>query len=59
MAPLTVKETAQLAIIFCFFWFVANWTVNASLAFTSVASATVLSSMSGTHFPKDALIATD
>ncbi|KAJ2920180.1 hypothetical protein MD484_g24, partial [Candolleomyces efflorescens] len=47
MSPLTVKETAQLAIIFCFFWFVANWTVNAALNFTSVASATVLSSMSG------------
>ncbi|KAJ2928962.1 hypothetical protein H1R20_g8261, partial [Candolleomyces eurysporus] len=45
--PLTVKETAQLAIVFCFLWFVANWTVNAALSFTSVASATVLSSMSG------------
>ncbi|KAF6766304.1 vacuolar membrane protein [Ephemerocybe angulata] len=47
LAPLTIKETAQLAIIFCFFWFIANWAVNASLNFTSVASTTVLSSMSG------------
>lgn len=47
LPPLTTKETARLALIFCFFWFVANWAVNASLDYTSVASATVLSSMSG------------
>ncbi|KAH9847389.1 hypothetical protein C2E23DRAFT_520200 [Lenzites betulinus] len=45
--PLTTRETAQLAAVFCFLWFIANWTVNASLDFTSVASATILSSMSG------------
>lgn len=45
--PLTVSETAKLASIFCVFWFAANWTVNASLGFTSVASTTILSSMSG------------
>ncbi|CAE6471564.1 unnamed protein product [Rhizoctonia solani] len=45
--PLTVSETAKLASIFCVFWFAANWTVNASLSFTSVASTTILSSMSG------------
>ncbi|KAI0639732.1 hypothetical protein C8Q77DRAFT_1082614 [Trametes polyzona] len=45
--PLTTKETAQLAAVFCFLWFIANWTVNASLDYTSVASATILSSMSG------------
>ncbi|KAI0830641.1 hypothetical protein BC628DRAFT_1312839 [Trametes gibbosa] len=45
--PLTTKETAQLAAVFCFLWFIANWTVNASLDLTSVASATILSSMSG------------
>ncbi|TDL28375.1 hypothetical protein BD410DRAFT_711487 [Rickenella mellea] len=45
--PLTERETAKLASIFCFFWFIANWSVNASLGFTSVASATILSSMSG------------
>ncbi|KAF8678430.1 Lysophospholipase catalytic domain [Rhizoctonia solani] len=46
-SPLTVPETARLASIFCVFWFAANWTVNASLGFTSVASTTILSSMSG------------
>ncbi|KAG8991142.1 hypothetical protein FRB94_014778 [Tulasnella sp. JGI-2019a] len=47
LPPLTTRETAQLASIFCFFWFVANWSVNASLDYTSVASSTILSSMSG------------
>ncbi|EFI28637.1 vacuolar membrane protein [Coprinopsis cinerea okayama7 len=47
LPPLTPKETAHLAAVFCIFWFIANWTVNASLDFTSVASATILSSMSG------------
>ncbi|KAJ3558514.1 hypothetical protein NM688_g882 [Phlebia brevispora] len=46
-APLTIKETARLAAWFCLLWFVANWTVNAALGYTSVASATILSSMSG------------
>lgn len=36
-----------MAASFCFLWFIANWTVNASLDYTSVASATILSSMSG------------
>jgi len=44
---LTPEETAKLAAYFCFLWFAANWTLNAALAYTSVASATVLSSMSG------------
>jgi len=47
LPPLTTKETLQLASIFCFVWFAANWTVNASLDYTSVASATIMSSMSG------------
>ncbi|KAI0313555.1 hypothetical protein OF83DRAFT_524882 [Amylostereum chailletii] len=46
-ARLTTRETAQLASVFCFLWFVANWTLNAGLEYTSVASATILSSMSG------------
>ncbi|KAI0756678.1 hypothetical protein C8Q80DRAFT_1091943 [Daedaleopsis nitida] len=46
-APLTTRETAHLAAVFCLLWFIANWTVNASLDYTSVASATILSSMSG------------
>ncbi|KAJ6604764.1 hypothetical protein DFH09DRAFT_1123753 [Mycena vulgaris] len=47
LPPLTIRETARLAFFFCFLWFIANWTVNASLDYTSVASATILSSMSG------------
>ncbi|OBZ80040.1 hypothetical protein A0H81_00892 [Grifola frondosa] len=47
LAPLNTHQTAQLAAVFCFLWFIANWTVNASLDYTSVASATILSSMSG------------
>ncbi|KAH9837075.1 uncharacterized protein C8Q71DRAFT_756716 [Rhodofomes roseus] len=44
---LNTRETAQLAALFCPLWFIANWSVNASLDYTSVASATILSSMSG------------
>jgi len=44
---LNIRETAQLAALFCPLWFIANWSVNASLDYTSVASATILSSMSG------------
>jgi solute carrier family 35 protein F5 len=42
-----VKETARMALGFCFLWFVANWALNAALAYTSVASATILSGTSG------------
>ncbi|KIN96149.1 hypothetical protein M404DRAFT_164064 [Pisolithus tinctorius Marx 270] len=44
---LTPQETAWLALYFSFLWFTANWSFNAALAYTSVASATVLSSMTG------------
>ncbi|TFK41046.1 hypothetical protein BDQ12DRAFT_600688 [Crucibulum laeve] len=47
LPPLSTSETAQLAFVFCFLWFIANWSVNASLNYTSVASATILTSMSG------------
>lgn len=47
LPPLTTKETAKLASIFSVFWFIANWAVNASLDYTSVASSTILASMSG------------
>ncbi|KAJ3719791.1 hypothetical protein C8R42DRAFT_671817 [Lentinula raphanica] len=47
LPQLTVRETANLAFVFCFIWFAANWTLNASLDYTSVASATILSSTSG------------
>ncbi|PFH54580.1 hypothetical protein AMATHDRAFT_134985 [Amanita thiersii Skay4041] len=45
--PLTTNETANLALIFCLLWFIANWTVNASLEYTSVASSMILSGTSG------------
>ncbi|KAI7885022.1 thiamine-repressible mitochondrial transport protein THI74 [Lichtheimia hyalospora FSU 10163] len=41
------KETMYLALSFCFLWFVANYATNASLAYTSVGSSTILSSTSG------------
>ncbi|CAO3651510.1 unnamed protein product [Mucor fragilis] len=44
---LTTTETVKLSLAFCFLWFFANYTTNASLAYTSVASSTILSSMSG------------
>ncbi|KIK71131.1 hypothetical protein GYMLUDRAFT_33263 [Collybiopsis luxurians FD-317 M1] len=47
LAPLSTRETANLALVFCFIWFAANWTLNAALDYTSVASATILSSTSG------------
>ncbi|KAF7311000.1 hypothetical protein HMN09_00643400 [Mycena chlorophos] len=47
LPPLTTQETTRLALIFCSLWFIANWTLNASLDHTSVASATILSSTSG------------
>ncbi|PPQ89384.1 hypothetical protein CVT25_002202 [Psilocybe cyanescens] len=47
LPPLNDRETAHLAFTFYLIWFVANWSVNASLGYTSVASATILSSMSG------------
>ena len=50
IGPLTTRQTAKLASVFCLFWFIANWSVNASLDYTSVASATVLSSTSGTVY---------
>jgi len=47
LTPLTIQETMNLAFMFCFLWFIANWSVNASLDYTSVASTTILSSLSG------------
>jgi len=52
LPPLTTKQTAQLAVAFCFLWFIANWSLNFALELTSVASATILSSMSGMCVPK-------
>ncbi|KAI9025875.1 hypothetical protein CLU79DRAFT_743583 [Phycomyces nitens] len=44
---LSDRETIKLSLTFCLLWFCANYTNNASLAYTSVGSSTILSSMSG------------
>jgi hypothetical protein len=44
---LTTRQTVQLSLTFCIIWFLANWSTNASLAYTTVGSSTILSSMSG------------
>lgn len=46
-SPLTMRETFELARTFVIVWFLANWTVNSSLRYTTVASATILASTSG------------
>ncbi|CCF57542.1 hypothetical protein KAFR_0C05510 [Kazachstania africana CBS 2517] len=43
---LSLKETIRLSAQFCILWFLANLATNASLAYTSVASQTILSSTS-------------
>ncbi|AJS90662.1 hypothetical protein H812_YJM1401M00116 [Saccharomyces cerevisiae YJM1401] len=43
---LTLYETIKLSAEFCMLWFTANLVTNASLAFTSVASQTILSTTS-------------
>ncbi|KAF9437700.1 hypothetical protein BGZ76_011545 [Entomortierella beljakovae] len=45
--PLSNREVAQLSFTFCILWFAANWATNASLAYTTVASSTIISSTSG------------
>ncbi|KAG0333719.1 hypothetical protein BG000_008936 [Podila horticola] len=45
--PLSHRETAELSFAFCILWFAANWATNASLAYTTVASSTILASLSG------------
>jgi solute carrier family 35, member F5 len=47
LPPLTTPETAKLAGWFCLLWFIANWALAVALRYTTVASATILSSMSG------------
>ncbi|GAO45778.1 hypothetical protein SAICODRAFT_17875 [Saitoella complicata NRRL Y-17804] len=44
---LTIKETIRLAFTFSLLWFFANYFGNASLAYTTVSSFTIISSMSG------------
>ena len=43
---LSLKDTTKLSAQFCVLWFLANFATNASLAYTSVASQTMLSSTS-------------
>ncbi|CCE62887.1 hypothetical protein TPHA_0D02500 [Tetrapisispora phaffii CBS 4417] len=43
---MTLKETILLSLEFCSLWFLANLMTNSSLAYTSVASQTILSSTS-------------
>ncbi|KAF8311937.1 uncharacterized protein EI90DRAFT_3095034, partial [Cantharellus anzutake] len=44
---LSRQETADLAKVYCIIWFLACWTFNSSLQFTSVASCSILTSTSG------------
>ncbi|KAI7883296.1 hypothetical protein K492DRAFT_229681 [Lichtheimia hyalospora FSU 10163] len=44
---LSTTETIKLSLAFCILWFCANYTTNASLAYTTVGSSTILSSTSG------------
>lgn len=45
-AKLSFRETARLSLSFCFLWFFANYLTAACLAYTTVASATLLTSTS-------------
>lgn len=47
--PLTTRQTARLACIFCCIGFIGSWAGNASLGFTTVASSTIISSIGGTY----------
>ena len=47
---LNTIETIRLSLTFCILWFCANYSTNASLAYTSVGSSTILSSTSGNFF---------
>lgn len=44
---LSTYDTIKLSLEFCILWFIANYTTNASLAYTTVGSSTILASMSG------------
>ncbi|KAJ1833593.1 hypothetical protein LPJ63_002637 [Coemansia sp. RSA 2711] len=44
---LTVRETVRLGVAFSMLWFAANVSQNASLAYTTVASSSILCSTSG------------
>lgn len=46
---LSTYDTIKLSLAFCILWFLANYTTNASLAYTTVGSSTILASMSGIY----------
>ena len=48
LLPLTTRQTARLACIFCCIAFIGSWAGNASLGLTTVASSTIISSIGGT-----------
>ena len=47
--PLTMRQTAHIACIFCCLSFIGSWAGNASLGLTTVASSTIISSIGGTY----------
>ncbi|KDN52545.1 hypothetical protein K437DRAFT_292990 [Tilletiaria anomala UBC 951] len=47
LPPLTLRQTSFLSLQFTLVWFLANYSLNAGLGLTSVASGTTLSSASG------------
>jgi solute carrier family 35 protein F5 len=49
LLPLTTRQTARLAGIYCCIAFIGSWAGNASLGLTTVASSTIISSISGTY----------
>ncbi|CAO3623627.1 unnamed protein product [Mucor hiemalis] len=44
---LSTYDTIKLSLTFCILWFMANYATNSSLAYTTVGSSTILSSVSG------------
>ena len=42
---LIIEDTARLAGWFCFLWFIANWTITASVEYTTISSMSILSSV--------------
>lgn len=44
---LSTHDTIKLSLTFCILWFMANYATNSSLAYTTVGSSTILSSVSG------------
>ncbi|ORZ22303.1 hypothetical protein BCR42DRAFT_368080 [Absidia repens] len=47
LGKMPLNELIRISSYFCTLWFIANYCTNASLAYTTVGSSTILSSMSG------------